>query len=85
MVKVINTFGIEQGGTALNAMNLVIQVQKVFGQVRTVLAGNASNETYFTQLSAPIFDTLNKGYRRWYDKLSKNGDHHGDFWSRWFD
>jgi hypothetical protein len=42
----INPLGIEQGGTAFDAVHLVSQVQKMFGQVRAVLAGNTGDEGF---------------------------------------
>jgi hypothetical protein len=32
-IKVVNAFGVDERGAALNAMNLVTEVQKMFGQI----------------------------------------------------
>jgi hypothetical protein len=43
VVEVLHTFGIEGRRTALDAVHDVALLQKEFGQIRTVLAGNPSN------------------------------------------
>jgi bifunctional ADP-heptose synthase (sugar kinase/adenylyltransferase) len=41
----IDSFGIEAGGAANNAMNLVPFEQKKFSQIGTVLAGDSGNQS----------------------------------------
>jgi hypothetical protein len=50
-IEMINPLRVEQGGTALDAVNLVTQVQKVFGQIRTVLAGDTGDEGFAGHVS----------------------------------
>jgi hypothetical protein len=45
-VKMVNAFGVNQRGSALDAVDLVTLAQQVFGQVGTVLTGDAGNQGF---------------------------------------
>jgi hypothetical protein len=44
LIQMVDTIGIEQRGTALDAVDLVALVEQQFGQISAVLAGNAGNQ-----------------------------------------
>ena len=43
MVQVINAIGVKQGGSALNAVDLITFFEKEFSQISTILAGDSGN------------------------------------------
>ena len=47
LVDVVDTLGVEQRRTTLDAMNDVALLEQKFGKVRTVLAGDARDKGYF--------------------------------------
>ncbi|OIR10288.1 hypothetical protein GALL_76000 [mine drainage metagenome] len=47
MEQVIDASGIEQGAAALDTMHLITLVQQQFGEVGSVLSGDASNQCDF--------------------------------------
>ena len=55
LVKVIDPIRVEKGGAAFDAMYLVAFSQEEFGQVRSVLAGNARNQCHFVHIILLIF------------------------------
>jgi hypothetical protein len=48
LVKMIYAIGVEQGGTALDAVHLVAPAKQELGEIRAVLAGNAGDKRDFT-------------------------------------
>jgi hypothetical protein len=48
LVKMIYAISIEQGGAALDAVHCVALGEQKFGEVCTILAGNAGDERDFT-------------------------------------
>jgi hypothetical protein len=47
LVDVVDAAGVEAGGAADDAMNLIAFFQQQFGQIGTVLAGDAGDECFF--------------------------------------
>ena len=72
LIQVVDAVGIEQAGTALDAMNLIAFVEQQFGEVRAVLASHAGDEGNFVFLAhgrlglmAVAFETNRRNTKYW--------------------
>lgn len=66
LIDVIDPGGVEQRGTALDAMHLVALFQKEFGQIGAVLtgdAGDAGDECFAGQTELSMKKTAAAGFR----------------------
>src|SRR5207247_10938994 len=69
LIEMINTFGIECGGAANDAMDFVVLAEQQLCEIRAVLSGDAGDKSFF-HLVNPVFR-----YSKIQSRISTAADH----------